>query len=95
VPRRQIDVVSLWHPLCVSSFASRPTPLACVCEANQITDGALAGSPKALEVEMTATMTILLSVSLFASVFYMSQSGAAEESDGTRRERPTGFENYV
>lgn len=44
---------------------------------------------------MTTTMTILLSVSLFAGVFFASQSEPVDEPKRSRRERPTGFENYV
>ena len=51
----------------------------------------------ALEVNMSATMTIMLSVSLFASFFFVARSDI-EEPDRVRRkkcDRPTGFENYV
>jgi hypothetical protein len=51
----------------------------------------------ALEVNMSATMTIMLSVSLFASFFFVARSDD-EEPDKvrqTKRDRPNGFENYV
>jgi hypothetical protein len=46
---------------------------------------------------MSATMTIMLSVSLFASFFFVARSDD-EEPDKTRvkkRDRPTGYEIYV
>jgi hypothetical protein len=46
---------------------------------------------------MSATMTIMLSVSLFASFFFVARSDD-EEPDKvrqTKRDRPNGFENYV
>lgn len=46
---------------------------------------------------MSATMTIMLSVSLFASFFFVARSDD-EEPDKARRkkhDRPNGFENYV
>ena len=46
---------------------------------------------------MSATITIMLSVSLFAGFFFVSRSDD-EEPDKTRRnvrDQPTGYEIYV
>jgi len=51
----------------------------------------------AMEVNMSVTMTILLSLSLFASFIFVARSGdARRESTGHERDDcPTGFEFYV
>jgi hypothetical protein len=52
---------------------------------------------RTLEVNMSATMTIMLSVSLFASFFFVSRSDDQEPDKSRRNERdqPTGYEIYV
>jgi hypothetical protein len=49
------------------------------------------------EVNMSATMIMLLSVSLFAGFFFVARSDDEEpdKSRSTAYSHPTGFENYV
>jgi hypothetical protein len=50
-----------------------------------------------MEVNMSATMIMLLSVSLFAGFFFVARSDDEEpdKSRSTAYSHPTGFENYV